>query len=463
MEVEVDLPLARAGRAAALDVDDVDAVEDREVDGVPRLVAQLAQVRRGDLAQVHRVDRREAEVEHLRPEPVALRVAVLLEVAELGERRDVAVRRAPAEIEVARELADADQRPVGVERGEDREAALERLRRARASLRGRHRLILARRSINWNTVLTNGQRPERVERDRRRRQRTRPQARGLHRTAGSSRLVDRKELLAAMSSQSLEDLLQTVGNPVDLARNSQIGPYVYPSVPGEFTNWRDEQHAWRETCCLFDQSHHMTDLYIKGPDALKLLSALGVNSFENFARRQGQAVRRLQPRRLRDRRRDPLLPRRGPAQPRRASVGAQLGAVPLRDRRLRRDGRARRALGREPEQPQGLPLPGAGPERAQGDGEGRTAARCPRSSSSTWARSRSRAGRCARCTTACRACPGSSSSARGTTATRSRPRSSRPARSSGSRQVGLARLRDEHARVGLDSVSAPGGLHRRRR
>lgn len=85
-----------------------------------------------------------------------------------------------------------------------------------------------------------------------------------------------------MSSKSLEDLLQEVGNPVTLARNSQIGPYVYPSVPSEFSNWRDEQHAWRETCCLFNQSHHMTDLYIKGPDSLKLLSALGVNTFANF-------------------------------------------------------------------------------------------------------------------------------------------------------------------------------------
>ena len=62
-----------------------------------------------------------------------------------------------------------------------------------------------------------------------------------------------------MSAQSLESLLQTVGNPVTLVRNSQIGPYVYPKVPSEFSNWRDEQHAWRETCCLFDQSHHMTD------------------------------------------------------------------------------------------------------------------------------------------------------------------------------------------------------------
>ena len=86
-----------------------------------------------------------------------------------------------------------------------------------------------------------------------------------------------------MSSNSLESLLQTVGNPVNLARNSQIGPYVYPKVPSEFSNWRDEQHAWRETSCLFDQSHHMTDLWIKGPDALKLLSDTGINSFATFA------------------------------------------------------------------------------------------------------------------------------------------------------------------------------------
>jgi vanillate/3-O-methylgallate O-demethylase len=86
-----------------------------------------------------------------------------------------------------------------------------------------------------------------------------------------------------MSAQSLEGLLQSVKSPVDLVRNSQIGPYVYPKVPSEFSNWRDEQHAWRETCCLFDQSHHMTDLTIEGPDALKLLSATGVNSFSSFA------------------------------------------------------------------------------------------------------------------------------------------------------------------------------------
>ena len=86
-----------------------------------------------------------------------------------------------------------------------------------------------------------------------------------------------------MSYQSLEELLQAVGNPVELARNSQIGPYIYPAVPSEFTNWRDEQRAWMETCVLFNQSHHMTDLYIEGPDVIKLLSDLGVNTFKNFA------------------------------------------------------------------------------------------------------------------------------------------------------------------------------------
>ena len=85
-----------------------------------------------------------------------------------------------------------------------------------------------------------------------------------------------------MSHQSLEEKLQAAGGAVEMARNSQIGPYVYPAVPAEFSNWRDEQVSWVETSALFDQSHHMLDLQIEGPDAIRLLSDLGVNSFENF-------------------------------------------------------------------------------------------------------------------------------------------------------------------------------------
>ncbi len=85
-----------------------------------------------------------------------------------------------------------------------------------------------------------------------------------------------------MAQQSLEDLLRSVGSAVTLLRNSKIGAYVYPVVPSEFSNWRDEQRSWRETAALYDQSHHMANLYIEGPDALKLLSKLGTNSFEKF-------------------------------------------------------------------------------------------------------------------------------------------------------------------------------------
>jgi len=85
-----------------------------------------------------------------------------------------------------------------------------------------------------------------------------------------------------MSYRNLEEMIQTVGSPVKLLRNSQTGPYAFPVVRPEFSNWRDEQRAWKETCALFDQSHHMTDLYVEGPEALQLFSDLGVNSFKNF-------------------------------------------------------------------------------------------------------------------------------------------------------------------------------------
>jgi len=86
-----------------------------------------------------------------------------------------------------------------------------------------------------------------------------------------------------MSNKSLEDLLQSAGNPANMLRNSQIGAYVYPVVAPEFTNWRDEQRAWQETCVLYDQSHHMVDIYIEGPDALEMIKHLSFNTFKGFA------------------------------------------------------------------------------------------------------------------------------------------------------------------------------------
>ncbi|MFD1717494.1 vanillate/3-O-methylgallate O-demethylase [Georgenia deserti] len=85
-----------------------------------------------------------------------------------------------------------------------------------------------------------------------------------------------------MTAKNLQEVLDAAGNTVELLRNSQLGAYIYPVVAAEFTNWQREQRAWRDTAVLFDQSHHMVNLFIKGPDALKLISDTAINSVANF-------------------------------------------------------------------------------------------------------------------------------------------------------------------------------------
>ena len=81
---------------------------------------------------------------------------------------------------------------------------------------------------------------------------------------------------------SLSSLIAQHTNPVEMLRNSKIGMYVYPVVAPEFTNWRDEQGAWRDHAVLFDQSHHMDEMIVEGPDAEAFLSYVGINGFTNF-------------------------------------------------------------------------------------------------------------------------------------------------------------------------------------
>jgi vanillate/3-O-methylgallate O-demethylase len=81
---------------------------------------------------------------------------------------------------------------------------------------------------------------------------------------------------------SLQSLLEEKGNIVPVLRNSNVGIYVYPVVAPEFSNWRNEQRAWRESAVLFDQSHHMDELIVEGADAAKFLEGLAINSFANF-------------------------------------------------------------------------------------------------------------------------------------------------------------------------------------
>ena len=68
-----------------------------------------------------------------------------------------------------------------------------------------------------------------------------------------------------MAARNLQDVIDQSGDVVELLRNVQIGAYIYPVVPYEFTNWRHEQKAWRESAVLFDQSHHMVNFCSRDP------------------------------------------------------------------------------------------------------------------------------------------------------------------------------------------------------
>jgi vanillate/3-O-methylgallate O-demethylase len=88
---------------------------------------------------------------------------------------------------------------------------------------------------------------------------------------------------------SLENRIQKFGNPVAMLRNSPAGKYQFPVAP-EFTNWIEEQRAWRESVAFMDQSYHMTSIHVRGADALRLLSHVGVNSFANFGRNKAKQL-----------------------------------------------------------------------------------------------------------------------------------------------------------------------------
>lgn len=78
----------------------------------------------------------------------------------------------------------------------------------------------------------------------------------------------------------MQDRMNTFPSPLAMLRSSPIGP-PFP-YPPEYTNWRDEQSAWASTAILFDQSFHMTDLFISGPDVVRLLNDTSINGYSTF-------------------------------------------------------------------------------------------------------------------------------------------------------------------------------------
>lgn len=94
-------------------------------------------------------------------------------------------------------------------------------------------------------------------------------------------------------SMSFQDLVDTIPDLVDYLYNDTRGPHsrahaTKTPVPPTYTNWIDEQRGSRETAVLLDQSHHMPALIVRGPDAKKLLSYIGVNNFDNLDPTRGK-------------------------------------------------------------------------------------------------------------------------------------------------------------------------------
>jgi vanillate/3-O-methylgallate O-demethylase len=86
---------------------------------------------------------------------------------------------------------------------------------------------------------------------------------------------------------SLQNLLDSTPNLVEYFYNDTLPPHSrdrpgFSPVPPEFTNWREEQRAWQASAILFDQTHHMPEMFVQGPDAFRLLNHIGINSFANF-------------------------------------------------------------------------------------------------------------------------------------------------------------------------------------
>lgn len=94
----------------------------------------------------------------------------------------------------------------------------------------------------------------------------------------------------AQSPESLESLIEKAGGPVPLLRSSNLGPYQFPGIPPEFTNWRDEVRAWKDGVALLEQSYHMTELHLRGPQVIPFLKELAVNKLDVFPVGRGKQL-----------------------------------------------------------------------------------------------------------------------------------------------------------------------------
>lgn len=86
-----------------------------------------------------------------------------------------------------------------------------------------------------------------------------------------------------MAAPTLQDGIDKAGSPIRLLWKPNAKHWTVPVIKPEYAGWREEQAAWRAGVAISDLSHHMSDLFIEGPDATRLLSAVSANDYDSFA------------------------------------------------------------------------------------------------------------------------------------------------------------------------------------
>ncbi|MGY4098805.1 hypothetical protein ACW2Q0_04450 [Nocardia sp. R16R-3T] len=84
--------------------------------------------------------------------------------------------------------------------------------------------------------------------------------------------------------QNLQQLIDSAGGAAKLLRGNKSGlpAQGYALTPLEFTNWRDEQRAWKDTVALLELSYFMTELHLRGPEVIAFLKELAINKLDPF-------------------------------------------------------------------------------------------------------------------------------------------------------------------------------------
>jgi glycine cleavage system aminomethyltransferase T len=95
----------------------------------------------------------------------------------------------------------------------------------------------------------------------------------------------------AATAVTLEQRIQAAGGPLRLLRGpGQLGPYVFPGIPPEFSNWRAEQRAWKDGVALLEQSYHMSELHLHGAHTIEFVARVAVNKFDPFPVRKAKQI-----------------------------------------------------------------------------------------------------------------------------------------------------------------------------